>query len=433
MELRDPVHGSIEVLLPEVAILDHPVFQRLRSIKQLGFSQFSFPGVTHTRLSHCLGTMHLATLAFDSIFDAHFSFQHPANRRRLRETVRLAALLHDLGHPPLSHCTEVAMPSLAALQIACYRPTDRVEDRQANHEDVSVLLMTASSLAATLPGAEAGVTPRHVAALISSQVPIDDDYFVDGDRDFRPILSQIVSSECDVDRMDYLARDSLFAGVRYGAFDQSWLLRSLTWHVGEGGAVQLALDSRGLYAFDHFLIARYHMFLIVYYHARSVIFEEMLRRYLEERPDEYRLPVEPEAYRQVDDTQLMASLRTSDSRWARRIVEARPYGLLVERHGSAERVDLAWAVARLDEAGIDHISVSSRGVLSKYVGKTRSLAAPPIWVVDRSRALAAAPRTLDQATDLFARYGEERQIGRVYVELEDRERAAALCALAPGA
>ena len=428
MQIRDPIHGAIELVGAEIPIIDHPLFQRLRTVRQLGFSELAFPGATHTRLSHGLGALHLATRAFESVF-RDFVFERPEARARLRQAVRLAALLHDIGHPPLSHCCEVAMPQLSSLDMGCYGAAARGADRQAKHEDISVLLLTASKLTEVLAEVGHGLTGRHVAALVSAEVEIDDDVFVDGRRDLRPVLSQIISSECDVDRMDYLARDSYFAGVEYGRFDRDWLLACLSHHVTADGKVHLALDDRALYAFDHFLIARYHMFLMVYYHYRSVVFEEMLRRYLETCAGEYQLPSVGDAYAVVDDTQLMAALRASSNPWARRIVQRRPYSLLLEWHGPPARVELGPARQRLVAAGIDHIAVASRGVLSKYVGKARSQRAPAIYVVDRgSGSLSAPPRTLDQATDLFARYGQERQIARIYVERDSKPEARSLVA-----
>src|SRR3954452_6732410 len=114
MEIRDPIHGNIELSPAETRVVDHAVFQRLRAIKQLGFSEFSFPGATHNRYLHSLGVCHLSGRAFDSIFKK-FEFSNDALRKRLRQTVRLAALLHDIGHGPLSHTTEDVMPKLKEL------------------------------------------------------------------------------------------------------------------------------------------------------------------------------------------------------------------------------------------------------------------------------------------------------------------------------
>src|SRR5580698_1949567 len=105
MEIRDPIHGSIEIPDGEVAIIDSVAFQRLRQIKQLGFAEFSFPGATHNRYLHSVGAAHIAGLIFDNIF-RKYKFSSDAARERLRQTLKLAVLLHDIGHGPLSHASE---------------------------------------------------------------------------------------------------------------------------------------------------------------------------------------------------------------------------------------------------------------------------------------------------------------------------------------
>ena len=139
MDVRDPIHGNLPLLDAEVAVLDSKAYQRLRAIKQLGFSEFSFPGATHNRYLHSLGVSHLAGIAFDSIF-AKFSFSSLASRERLRQTVRLAALLHDIGHGPLSHASEEVMPPLKDLKVGVYlkRSVKPADDAQANHEDYTI-------------------------------------------------------------------------------------------------------------------------------------------------------------------------------------------------------------------------------------------------------------------------------------------------------
>src|SRR5690349_14024919 len=104
MHIRDPIHGAIEINSDERALLDSPQYQRLRNVKQLGFADLAFPGATHTRYAHGLGAMQVATKVFDVLcpqleLDA-------ADEKRFRQTLRLAVLFHDLGHPPLSHATE---------------------------------------------------------------------------------------------------------------------------------------------------------------------------------------------------------------------------------------------------------------------------------------------------------------------------------------
>jgi len=134
MEMRDPIHGSIQLSDGEVAIIESVEFQRLREIKTLGFSELSFPGDTHNRFLHSIGVSNVAGQIFDSIFRA-YPFSKISVKNRLRQTVKLAALLHDIGHGPLSHTTEQVMPTLSKLDINIYKQQNVDQTRQANHED----------------------------------------------------------------------------------------------------------------------------------------------------------------------------------------------------------------------------------------------------------------------------------------------------------
>jgi HD superfamily phosphohydrolase len=229
MDVRDPIHGNIPLSPAEVAVLDSAAYQRLRSIKQLGFSEFSFPGATHNRYLHSLGVCHLAGFAFDSIFK-DFKFSTPGTRARLRQTVRLGALLHDIGHGPLSHASEEVMPRLKELNVTAYRHKAQAPpvEQQANHEDYTIKFITDSSLTEILKSQFSDIDPFHVACLIDKELQLGDDFFIEGGFDFRTILSQIVSSEMDVDRMDYLERDAYFCGTNYGKVVLEWLMSNLT-------------------------------------------------------------------------------------------------------------------------------------------------------------------------------------------------------------
>ena len=425
MEVRDPIFGAIPVSRAEEPLIDHPALIRLRSIKQMGFSEWSFPGAAHSRLLHSVGVMHLAGQAFDLAFREH-PLPEP-RRAELRQCVRLAALLHDLGHAPFSHCTEFAMPSLRALGLAAV-PAEVLKargDRRASHEDYTIGLLTQSSLTPLISRGFA-FTAAHVAALISRELPAPDDFFVIDGLDHRRVLSQIISSELDVDRMDYLVRDSYFSGAKYGQIDVPWLLNNLSVYV-ENDTVSLALDRRALYAFDDFLVARYHMFVMVYFHHKSIVFEEMLRRYFNGPGNTYSLPADMDEYVQIDDIHLIAHLRQAADPWAQAVSQRRPYERLVELHGTEEEVDLTWAEATLREAGIDTIAASSVGKLSRYaaVGQKRE-SAPPIFVLNRTPGPHPAAMPITQATEVFERYKRERRIARLYVAPEALERAKQL-------
>src|SRR5690606_29351448 len=251
-------------------------------------------------------------------------------------------------------------------------------------------------------------------------VRVADDFFFDGGLDHRRLLSQIVSSELDVDRLDYLVRDATYTGARYGWIDSSWLLSNLeAWPAD--GQVCLALDGRALYAFDHFLLARHHLFLMVYFHHTSVVFEELLRRYVTDPACRWSLPADLDRYLRVDDVSLIQHLRDSDHPFARRVVDQQPYKRVLERHGTPREADLGAQEEALREAGIDVIPAASTGRLSRYdrIGRKRQRA-PAIYVLDRVPGMPVERVTdLVEASRVFERYADERRIARLYVAPED--------------
>lgn len=424
MEVRDPLHGAISVDPAEIPVVDHPFVQRLRGIKQMGFSELPFPGAVHSRYAHSLGVMQLAGRAFDSCFRRD-PFVAPGRRAIYRQVVRLAALCHDLGHAPFSHCTEFAMPPLRDLAIGAYEPgmvAGRL-DRTASHEDYTIAILTRSSLADAIARAFP-FTGQHVAALVSREVRAPDDLFVDGGQDYRRILSQLISSELDVDRLDYLPRDSYYSGAHYGQIDAPWILSNLEWHVDGEGQVSLALDRRAIYAFDDFMIARLHMFLQVYFHHKSVVYEEMLKKHFTGPACGYRFPADAEAYLETDDVDLYGYLRRATDEWARRIVERRPWARALELHGTPAEVSVADTMARLQDAGIDAIAAGSTGKLSRYsaMGRKRERA-PRLYVLSRSPGTRERVQPLEEATRIFDRYQDERHIARVYVPPDRLEEA----------
>ncbi len=424
MEIRDPIHGPISLSEVEIAVLAEPLFQRLRNVKQLGFAELLFPGAAHNRWLHSIGVMHLAGLAFDAVFgDA--DWLGADDRQRLRQTLRLAGMLHDVGHAPLSHSSESLFPSRAALAL----PDVDVGDptRQARHEHYTVKLLLDSPLGATVDraGAPLGLAARHVAALLHDGVRLHDAPFVCGSRDVRPLLSTLCSGEVDVDRMDYLRRDSYFTGVSYGTFDADWLISHLTRHEADDGRVALALEDRALYTFDDFLLSRLHMFLMVYFHPKVVCFDQMLRRFYDERP-ELTLPLDPDDFARFDDASIWRALRdhAGRSRWAAGITQLRPLPLVGERGWHGRDDDLDGLEAALQAEGLDFLRVTSHGVLSKY--RDRGAGDRAIFVRLRPRVGPARVVALGKATTLFRRRSETTVMERTYVTDEGFARAAAV-------
>lgn len=416
MEIRDPIHGSIYFSDPEVAILESVEYQRLRAIKQLGFAEFSFPGATHNRFLHSVGVSYVASQIFDQIFRA-YPFTKPVVKNKYRQMVRLAALLHDIGHGPLSHTTEQVMPIVSELQIDLYKQQGFDQKRRANHEDYTIKFLLDSSIGQIISSQFHDIEPIHVVALIDRSIKLSDNIFIDGGIDFRPVLSQIVSSELDADRMDYLERDSYFCGINYGKIDRDWLIQNLTFHV-EKGKAYYALNRRALYAFDDFLISRHHMHLMVYFHHKSIIFEEMLNRYLTSNDCNFKLPADINAYIGYNDYKLHEHLSTQKNIWARRIADRKPYRVLLELHNSPDAHRPKNLKVILEENDIDVIWASSKARLSKYHSNMDQQSSPSIFIVDQYDKWTE-PTPLNQATDIFHKYEGTRIIDRLYVSPEN--------------
>lgn len=429
MEIKDPIHGSIEVNGGEIEILDSREFQRLRSIKQLGFAEYSFPGATHNRYIHSVGVMHLAGRAFDSIF-RETEFSSSDVRRRFRQVIRLGALLHDIGHGPLSHTTEEVMPKLGELNISAYKFRDPKRppvdlNRKATHEDFTIKFLTDSDLSRLIRENFPDIDPIHVACLIDLSLQPPDDFFIDRGVDYRPVLSQVISSEMDVDRMDYLERDAYFCGTNYGRVELGWLIGNLACHEVDGRCY-LALDRRALYTFDDFLISRHHMYLMVYFHHKSIVYEEMLVRYLTSPDCSYFLPPDLDEYIRCTDYSLYEHLGSVDNMWARLIAERRPYRMLIELHSTEPSERPLKIKAALDKEGIDAIFASSHTRLSKYHA-TQAQQTFPIYVVDHYDPLGK-PVPIEQCTRIFQKYEETRIIERLYVSGENLQNARRIMA-----
>jgi len=239
--------------------------------------------------------------------------------------------------------------------------------------------------------------------------------------DFRPILSQLVSSEIDADRMDYLERDSYFCGTNYGKIDTNWLIQNMTFHRVED-KMYLALNRRALYSFDDFLISRHHMHLMVYGHHKAIIYEEMLNRYLTSADCTFKLPGNINEYTLYNDYRLHEHLRSVENPWAKRIAQRRPFKVLLEQHNTTESDRPEMVKKALEKEGMEVIWASSKARLSKYHTASPEERAAQIFVVDNLDPWSK-PTPINQSTEIFRRYEGTRIIDRIYVAPEEFEKA----------
>lgn len=239
---RDPVHNIIRLRTDNdegelmMRLIDSSEFQRLRRIKQLGLGLYTYQGAEHSRFTHSLGAFHLMTRVMDRLGERY------SIRAQDRVAARAAALLHDVGHGSFSHVMEKVL--------------------NFHHEQwtVQVILSDQSEIGDLLRSYSPDL-PIKVASIIEGQ--------------FRPsALAQLVSSQLDVDRMDYLLRDSLMTGAKYGIYDLEWIINALA--IDET-ADRIYVEARGLYAVEEYLQARYYMFRQVYFHRTLRSAEAVLR------------------------------------------------------------------------------------------------------------------------------------------------------------
>lgn len=427
-EMRDVIHGPIELYPWEMAIIDSPAFQRLRNIKQLGFSEYAYPCAVHNRYIHSIGATHTAGIAFQSVFRNHF-FSGQDVYHHYYYLTRACALLHDIGHGPFSHAIEHSMPDVASLGLPA-EVVGKDTKRQATHEDYTLSLILNSSLTPVLEKqySKFGITPWHIACVMNLSFKEKDSFLSDKSISFRKILHQIISSEIDADRMDYLQRDSYYAGVSYGKFDANWLLNNLSVHF-EKKTAHLSLSSRAIYAFEDFLLSRYHMFLMVYLHHKSVMYEKMMGQYLISDNCSFRVPSSPDEYIQCDDSLFYEHLRrdASHNEWADRILNRKGYKLALEIHegnetGRGDPAKSSRAVelkAKLKSKGTFFLEASSGKGLSNYVkpnlGANTEVDELTIFVESLDAANGERRfRPLEEITDLFRKYAEKKNIYRIY-------------------
>jgi HD superfamily phosphohydrolase len=265
--------------------------------------------------------------------------------------------------------------------------------------------------------ADFGVTPEAVAELVLGETS-DPTYFTVEGVNWFPLLHQLVSSEMDCDRMDYLLRDSYFCGVSYGKFDLDWIIDNLKPCI-DNNLAYLGISERAVSTFDDFLISRFHMFMMVYFHYRAVCLEQMLTRYFNSSGNEYVIPADIEDYLEHDDPFLMKTLRKSKNIWAQRIVLNDVPQKILETFGKDGLATMQKLEGYLKAESIDYILCSSQGRLSKYYNDAAPAKTFPMKVVREggvSRRMTHL--NVNQATDLFDKYQKSHAVTRLHLDFE---------------
>lgn len=247
---RDPIYGHISVTDPTIlALISAPEFQRLRRIRQLGTSFISYPGAEHTRFAHSLGAYHLMKRVLAYLQERNLIDLSPEDAVMAQS----AALLHDIGHGPFSHLFEKLSGVRHELWV----------ERIIRSEETGIC----RALAGRNPA-----WPDQIASMIG------------GAWSGPAFVKDLLSSQMDVDRMDYLLRDSFMCGVPYGQFDLERLLHTLT-VLEQYGKSHVAVTAKGQHAAEEFLLARYFMYWNVYFHKATRAIEAILEKLLQRAVD----------------------------------------------------------------------------------------------------------------------------------------------------
>jgi HD superfamily phosphohydrolase len=281
-EIKDPVHGYVYITESEKAIIDSYPMQRLRRLRQLAGAEYVYPGANHTRFEHCVGVMYLAGKVVENPNVSRLVSDEEA------DMARIAGLLHDVGHGPFSHVFEQLL----------------IRELDKTHEDITSWIIEKSELSDKI--ARMGYAPAEVAKLAVGKLH----------KKGRAFLDQVISSAVDVDKQDFIVRDTFHTGAEYGFIDVFRLIHALD-VLDENLAVELG----ALSALESFIIARIESFKSIYFHRVGRAAQIMLATAMEKANEELELTKfkTPEEYLTMDDYTVWTALKNCEK--SRSIIE----------------------------------------------------------------------------------------------------------------
>lgn len=347
--INDPVYGFITIDHPLLLnIISHPYYQRLRNIHQMAFAHFVYPGAVHSRLQHSLGAYHLMCMALQELKSKGVEINAEEELG-----AKIAILLHDIGHGPFSHALEHEL----------------IKD--VHHEEISFLLMD------------------KLNQYFNGQLQVAIDIFTDVYP--KKFLHQLVSGQLDVDRMDYLNRDSFFTGVAEGVIGYDRIIKMLTVHNGE-----LVVEEKAIYSIEKFLLSRRLMYWQVYLHKTVVAAEKMLIRIFERA-------------RQLIANGITVNAATPAlGKFLHENISRNQIGTVLEAFCQLDDYDVMATIKNWCHHGDRVLSVLSKSIIERRIMRIQLQSSPfdEAYLVQKRKEMAAQLNISEEEAAYFIFWGE---------------------------
>lgn len=399
-EIKDPVHGYVYITENEKKLIDSYPVQRMRRLRQLAGSEYVYPGANHTRFEHCLGVMYLA----GRVAENHNLSRVVSDEET--EMIRVSGLLHDVGHGPFSHVFEQLL----------------IKNLEKTHEDITSWIIEKSELGDNI--GKMGLNPQDVSKLAVGKLQKPGKAFWD----------QIISSAVDVDKQDFIVRDTYHTGAEYGFIDVFRLVHALD-VLGEN----LAVEVGALSALEAFIIARIESFKSIYFHRVGRAAQIMLAMAMEQANEELGLTAftTPEEYLEMDDNTVWAKLKQSQMSKkiiadleCRRLLKCAYERTFYEKDAmvsnifgsEASRRQMQGEIAKEAGVNMDALIIDVPTVPSVPYHHAVLMESMEIPVFNRSQAGKKTLLRLSEISKIFETLKGFINILRVYTNADDREK-----------